>query len=185
MGKVALVAIAFFAIWGGATFQRGCHDARLSLTHLTYWDKRDMRTTVAIVPQKRYLMAPDSLSVPVTGEERWNSRNEQAERERLDKTFSVPTPSDTASIARGELKFKRTCIPCHGLTMKGDGPVIAKFIPPPDLLGPTDRARSDGFIYGYIRHGGAVMPSYGAQVTAQEAYDLIHYIRHMQQTQPR
>jgi len=29
------------------------------------------------------------------------------------------------------------------------------------------------------------MPSYGAQVTAQEAYDLINYLRHMQQTSPR
>ena len=185
MGKLALVGIAFVAIWGGATLQRGCHDATLSLTHLAYWDKRDMRHTVVIEPQKMFLMAPDSMSVPVTGEERWNPRNEQAERERLDKTFTVPTPSDSASIARGELKFKRTCIPCHGLSLKGDGPVIAKYIPPPDLLGPTDRARSDGFIYGYIRHGGAVMPSYGAQVTASEAWDLIHYVRDQQRKNPR
>jgi mono/diheme cytochrome c family protein len=185
MGKATLVVIAFVAIWSGATFQRGCHDAGVSLTHLTYWDKRDMRSTVVIEPQKTFLMLPDSLSVPVTGKERWNAANEQAERDRLDRSFSVPTPSDSVSIARGELKFKRTCVPCHGLSMKGDGPVIAKYIPPPDLLGPTTRARSDGFIYGYIRHGGAVMPSYAAQVTAQEAYDLIHYIRHMQKTQPR
>jgi mono/diheme cytochrome c family protein len=185
MVKTSLVILAFLAIWGGATVSRGCHDASLSLTHLTYWDKRDMRYTVAPLPQKVYMADPDSMSVPINGIERWNAANETAERERLDKTFVVPTASDTASVARGELKFKRTCIPCHGLGLKGDGPVIAKFIPPPDLLGPTTRARSDGFIYGYIRHGGAVMPSYGAQVTAQEAYDLIHYIRYMQKTQPR
>jgi len=185
MVKGGLLLVAFFALWSGATFQRGCKDLTGSVAHLMYFDKRDMRSTVVIVPQKRYLMGPDSLSVPVTGRERWNAAQEQVERDRLDKSFVVPTAADTGSLTRGELKFKRTCVPCHGLSMKGDGPVIAKYIPPPDLLGATTRARSDGFIYGYIRHGGAVMPSYGAQVTAQEAYDLIHYIRHMQQTQPR
>ena len=44
------------------------------------------------------------------------------------------------------------------------------------------RDRKDGYIYSYIRHGGVVMPSYGAQVTSQEAWELIAYIRHMQQT---
>ena len=44
---------------------------------------------------------------------------------------------------------------------------------------------SDGFIYAYTRHGGAIMPSYGAQVTPQEAYDLINFIRSMQKKSPR
>jgi hypothetical protein len=29
------------------------------------------------------------------------------------------------------------------------------------------------------------MPSYGAQVTDTEAWDLIHYIRHLQKVSPR
>lgn len=184
MAKAALI-LAFVAIWGGATLQRGCKDLTTSLTHLTYWNKRDMRSTVALAPQRMFMMTPDSLSVPVTGRERWDAANEQAERDRLNRSFVVPTAADSNSIVRGELVYQYTCVPCHGLSMKGDGPVIAKFLPAPDLLGPTTRARSDGFIYGYIRHGGAIMPSYGAQVSAQEAYDLIHYLRHMQKTQPR
>ena len=60
----------------------------------------------------------------------------------------------------------------------------AKYIPPPNLLAAQTRGRTDGFIYGYIRHGGAVMPNYGAIVTAQEAYDLINYIRSMQKKSP-
>jgi mono/diheme cytochrome c family protein len=79
----------------------------------------------------------------------------------------------------------RTCVPCHGASLRGDGPVVAKYIPPPDLLAAMTRGRSDGYIYAYIRHGGAVMPNYGALVTAHEAYDLINYIRHEQKTHPR
>jgi mono/diheme cytochrome c family protein len=69
--------------------------------------------------------------------------------------------------------------------MAGDGPVAALFMPPPDLLAEPTRLRKDGYIYSYIRHGGAVMPSYGAQVTAEEAWNLVNYIRHMQKTSPR
>jgi mono/diheme cytochrome c family protein len=180
----ALVVLAFLALLGSPGTPRSCQDVKTAFLK-PYPRERDMRHTVGLVPNKAILRAPDSLSVPVTGRERWNAANEAAERERLDKTFVIPEASDDSSIARGQRKFMRTCVPCHGATLKGDGPVSAKFIPPPDLLGPMTRGRSDGFIYAYIRHGGAVMPSYGALVSAHEAYDLIHYIRHMQKTSPR
>ena len=87
--------------------------------------------------------------------------------------------------SRGERKFMRTCKPCHGPIMKGDGPVAAMFMPPPDLLAETTRNRKDGYIFSYIRHGGMVMPPYGAQVTVAEAWDVIHYLRSMQKSTPR
>ena len=173
---VALVVIAL-ATWG--TPRQGCLDAKNSLTHLLYFPKRDMRATVALRPQRAITLLPDSVSVPITG------REVARDRDQMSATFRNPVPSDQASVSRGERKFQRTCVPCHGTTMAGNGPVAAKFVPPPDLLGATTRGRPDGFIYYYIRHGGAIMPSYGAQVTAEEAYDLINYIRHMQSTSPR
>jgi len=55
-------------------------------------------------------------------------------------------------------------------------------VPPANMMSPGTMARTDGYMYRYIRFGGAVMPSYGAQVTAEEAYDVIHYIRSMQKS---
>ena len=187
MVKSILLVMGFVAMLGGAVFERGCRDLKSSLTHLPYYKTRDMRTSIMLVPQHTYLKAPDSLSVPVGGRELWNTAPgmEASERARLDKTFTNPQAADDSSIARGARKFMRTCVPCHGMSLKGDGPVSAKYIPPPDLLAAMTRGRSDGYIYGYIRHGGAVMPSYGALVTAHEAYDLINYIRHEQKTNPR
>ena len=49
----------------------------------------------------------------------------------------------------------------------------------------TTRARTDGYIYRYIRFGGAVMPAYGAQVTAEQAWNLVHYVRSMQGKNPQ
>jgi mono/diheme cytochrome c family protein len=77
------------------------------------------------------------------------------------------------------------CVPCHGATLVGDGPVAALFMPPPDLLAEATRNRTDGFIFSYIRHGGVVMPRYGQSVSAKEAWDLVNYLRHEQRTNPR
>ena len=187
MLRGVLLILGFFAILGGSVVERGCRDLHQSLTHLQYFSKRDMRATVGIVPQQTWLKAPDSLSVPTTGKELWNPDPalQLAERTRLEKSFVNPQAADDSSIARGQRKYMRTCVPCHGLSLQGNGPVAAKFIPPPDLLAAMTRGRSDGYIYAYIRHGGAVMPNYGALVTAHETYDVINYIRHEQKTNPR
>jgi len=171
LGFIALVTV------GGPA--QGCRDMIQSATTLAYFPKRDMRHTVALLPNKTSMRVPDSLSVPVGG------REPAFNRDLLVATWRNPVASSDSSIARGERKFMRTCVPCHGATMQGNGPVAARFIPPPDLLNASSRGRSDGFIFAYIRHGGAVMPGYGAQVTEQEAGDLINYIRHQQRTNPR
>jgi mono/diheme cytochrome c family protein len=193
MLKTALgvVIFAVLTIFTASTAQRGCQDSMKSATHWSYYPIRDMRSTVAFTPQKGSLRAPDSLSVPVQGMERVPVGASGQALAGLDLTnyyaerLANPVASDDSSIARGQRKFMRTCIPCHGTGMKGDGPVAARFMPPPDLMGASARARKDGFIYSYIRNGGAIMPSYGAMVTAQEAWDLVNYIRHMQQVSPR
>ena len=85
----------------------------------------------------------------------------------------------------GDSLFRTICWTCHGKTMVGDGPVSAKFVPPPDLLAQMTRERTDGYMYRYMRHGGAIMPAYGNLLSAHDAWSLVHYIRHMQKTSPR
>jgi mono/diheme cytochrome c family protein len=174
------------------TAQQGCQDLKRSWTRLDYYDVRDMRRTVVLNPQKIAMLAPDTLAVPTSGRDVDNdylrdpNHNAVDLATRLGDQLKDPTEGATdSSIARGERKFGKTCMPCHGKVMAGDGPVAAMFMPPPDLLAQTTRDRKDGYIFSYIRHGGMVMPSYGAQVTAAEAWDLIHYLRSMQKTSPR
>ena len=174
------------------TAQQGCQDLKRSWTRLDYYDVRDMRRTVVLNPQKIAMLSPDTLAVPTTGRDVDNdylrdpNHNAVDLATRLGDQLKDPTEGATdSSIARGERKFGKTCMPCHGKVMAGDGPVAAMFMPPPDLLAQTTRDRKDGYIFSYIRHGGMVMPSYGAQVTAAEAWDLIHYLRSMQKSSPR
>lgn len=167
------------------SIRNGVRDAWLAVTHWTYYPVRDMRGTVGFVPQHKAMLPPPLESVPRTGKERTDGLEGIELADRNAAILVNPIAADDSSIARGERKFNRTCMPCHGRTMLGDGPVAAMFMPPPDLLGEATRNRRDGYIYSYIRHGGAVMPAYGAQVTPEEAWNLVNYLRSMQRQSPR
>jgi mono/diheme cytochrome c family protein len=189
---IGLVLLGLLTIMVATSTQQGCIDVKRAWTKLDYYPIRDMRRTIAIMPQKFSMRPPDTLSVPVQGRDvdadymRNPDHNLVDLATKLAASTTDPTGGATdSSIARGERKFKITCVPCHGPKMESNGPVAPMFMPPPDLLAQATRERKDGYIFSYIRHGGAVMPSYGAQVTAAEAWDLIHYIRHMQKVSPR
>jgi len=175
-----LLAVGVLALFTGGP-GRGCQDLRRSATTFRYPAIRDMRRSIVLKPQKGVVLLPDSLSVPVGGRER------DPGRDVLAATLVNPTrPADLdASVRRGDVEFHRICQHCHGATLKGDGAVAALFMPPPDLLAAATRARTDGYIYSYIRHGGVVMPAHGAQVTREQAWDVINYLRHMQKVSPR
>ena len=177
-----LFAIGMIALWS-ASFQQGCEDLKKSVTHLTYYPIRDMRQTVVIDPQRTVFRNPDSLSVPTIGRDRYTF--DTAPYEIAGAKISNPIAGQETSVVRGDSLFHRICTPCHGKSMAGDGLVIANYIPPPDLLAEDSRGRSDGYMYMYMRHGGAVMPSYGNALSSRDAWDLINYIRHMQKVSPR
>lgn len=183
MPRLALgfLGIAVLTIFTATTAQQGCKDLIHSNTHWSYYPYRDMRSTVGVPPQKVVMLAPDPASVPVGGID-FAGEEAPYERNQLRKN---PTPSSDSSIARGARIAGGLCMPCHGKTLAGDGPVAAKFMQPPDLLAEPTRQRTDGFIYSYMRFGGVVMPSYGAQLTAQQAWDVVNYLRHQQRTNPR
>ena len=176
-----IAIVGLLALWG-VSFQQGCKELTTSLTRLNYYPIRDMRQTVVIDPQRTTFGAPDSLSVPIHGRDVY--RDDPAPYEVAGAKLVAP-PSTPASVARGDSLFRTVCWSCHGKTMIGDGPVSALFVPPPDLLAENSRGRTDGFMYMYMRHGGAIMPSYGNMLTTHDAWSLVHYIRHMQATKPR
>jgi mono/diheme cytochrome c family protein len=180
-GVIAVVMVLFNL----GSCSQGLKDAQLALTHLNYYPLRDMRKTVALVPNHTVTRGPDAESVPVNGRESSYGLEGIELATRLGGSLQNPIAMDDSVVARGERKFIKTCVPCHGKSLAGDGPVAALFMPPPDLLAEATRQRADGYLYSYIRHGGVVMPSYGAQVTAEEAWLLVNYIRHMQTVSPR
>jgi len=97
--------------------------------------------------------------------------------EAASKLTNPVDPTD-ASLARGQELYETYCTVCHGPQGRGDGPVVPKFIRPPDLHG-ASTGYSDGYIYALIVNGRGNMPSYN-RIGADERWDLIHYLRKLQ-----
>ncbi len=86
------------------------------------------------------------------------------------------------SIALGKRKFLTFCSPCHGNQADGDSRLRGQFPSPPSLH--TQRAIDfpDGRIYHVITNGQNAMPSYAAQVTREERWSIVNYIRVLQRS---
>lgn len=92
-----------------------------------------------------------------------------------------PVSITTHAIESGQDLFNTFCFPCHGKQGRGDGPVIKKGFYPVDLTSPGVKARTDGYIYSYIRYGGLVMmPTYREFISLDEAWEIVAYVRKLQ-----
>jgi mono/diheme cytochrome c family protein len=101
-------------------------------------------------------------------------------REDAARLLKNPVRPTAGSVEHGRQLFLIYCAVCHGPDARGMGPVAPKFIPPPDLTLPMFRERADGFIYGTIRSGGALMPPFAEVLSPDERWDLVNFIRSLQ-----
>src|SRR5207237_8245961 len=89
-----------------------------------------------------------------------------------------PVAPDARSLLNGRKYFTINCAVCHGYGGKGDGPVVAKGFPGIPLVGPASPApgRTDGYIWGMIRNGGGLMPSYD-RIDELYSCDVVYSVR--------
>ena len=84
------------------------------------------------------------------------------------------------NLKLGEQKFLTFCSPCHGNFGDGDSRLRGQFPNPPSLHSTRVREFSDGMIYHIITNGQNVMPSYASQITREERWAIVNYIRVLQ-----
>ena len=90
-----------------------------------------------------------------------------------------PTPVSDSSLANGRRHYQINCAVCHGATGAGNGPVTTFGLPAPSLLTDITRNRSDGYIYGIIRNGRGLMPTYN-RIEDMDRWDVVNYLRGLQ-----
>ena len=86
-------------------------------------------------------------------------------------------------LDRGQQKFLTYCSPCHGNFGRGDSRLQGQFPNPPTLLSDKVRSWPDGSIYHVITEGQNAMPSYASQVSREDRWAIIQYIRALQRAQ--
>ncbi len=88
-------------------------------------------------------------------------------------------PTQTV-IARGRDRYLTYCSPCHGNFGRGDSRLQGQFPNPPTLHSDKVRAWPDGSIYHVITEGQNVMPGYASQLSRDDRWAVVHYLRVLQ-----
>jgi mono/diheme cytochrome c family protein len=90
-----------------------------------------------------------------------------------------PTPVSDASLANGRKYFQINCSVCHGGRAMGDGPATKFGMPGINLTTDLTKGRTDGYIFGMIRNGRGLMPSYD-RIEEMDRWDVVNYLRALQ-----
>ena len=100
--------------------------------------------------------------------------------ETPDMYLSNPLIPTEDNLKLGKKKFLTFCSPCHGNFGDGDSRLHGQFPNPPSLHSPRIRQFEDGRIYHVITNGKNVMPSYSSQITREERWAIVNYVRVLQ-----
>jgi mono/diheme cytochrome c family protein len=95
-----------------------------------------------------------------------------------------PVPADEVSLQRGALLFSFHCVPCHGPTGEGDGPVVDFWQEgrrhPANLTEDRFREYPDGILYNVITQGLGGMPPLRESMTERQYWDVINFVHTLQ-----
>jgi mono/diheme cytochrome c family protein len=98
-----------------------------------------------------------------------------------------PIPPNSDSVAAGQALFATDCVPCHGASGKGDGPVGLTLNPrPADLtLHAIPGVHTDAQLFEWISDGfpGSRMPAFRSVLSDTDRWNLVNFIRTLAPTQ--
>lgn len=102
-----------------------------------------------------------------------------------DKTYVArnPLPVTKETLAQGQRKFDTYCAPCHDRTGSGRGIVPAKAVWVPGNLHDERIVHFvDGELYHVISLGRRTMPGYRYQISEQDRWAIVAYVRALQRS---
>lgn len=101
---------------------------------------------------------------------------------QLATTF--PFPINRAVMARGQERFAIFCTPCHGALGNGRGMIVDRGLKQPPSFH-IDRLRESppGHYFDVITNGLGAMQDYSAQISVEDRWAIVAYIRALQLSQ--
>ena len=93
-----------------------------------------------------------------------------------------PLPINAALLKRGQQRFTINCSPCHGATADGNGITkkIGAMLVVANLHDKRIVEMADGELFFVITNGRNNMGAYGANVTVEDRWAIIAYLRALQ-----
>ncbi|MBN1212720.1 MAG: cytochrome c [candidate division Zixibacteria bacterium] len=86
-------------------------------------------------------------------------------------------------LKRGRERFDIYCSPCHSRVGDGRGIMVTRgYVPPPSFHDDRLRSMPDGQIFDVITNGIRNMPSYRHQITPDDRWAIVAYLRALQRS---
>jgi mono/diheme cytochrome c family protein len=142
--------------------------------HVVTWES--LRTDSLVV------RGSPQFSVPTTGTAMAGYQvSYTANFPQIDSLAAIPnpTPINAASLANGRKHYQINCAVCHGDRGDGTGSVVKFGLPAPSLLLDATKNRTDGYLFGMIRNGRGLMPTYN-RIEEPDRWDVVNYVRALQ-----
>ncbi|MCG6957755.1 MAG: DUF3341 domain-containing protein [Gemmatimonadetes bacterium] len=100
------------------------------------------------------------------------------------KALMNPLPVTDSVLERGRTQFDIHCAVCHDRLGTGKAWLDSTYkAQPTDLQSSTVRDASDGYLYWVISRGFASMPAYAADISPDDRWAIIRYVRALQRSQ--
>ena len=160
--------------------------------YLTYWGTKLFPVTVPMVhmldqprldPQRESSFFKDGfgMRMPVPGTVARGHLPFTLTSEDDAAILVNPLPRTESVLKMGRQGFMTYCSVCHGVLGNGVPTLSAAYeAKPANLVARTVREFPDGKIYGVIRLGKNAMPSYAGQLSEDERWAVVHYVRVLQ-----
>ena len=171
--------------------QRAAALAALAATCALAGCRQDMHNQPKFYPQRGTSFFADNRSV------RPQVQNTVARNQLHEDTYmytglgadgkegdGMPLPVTAELVARGQEQYNVFCTPCHSRVGNGAGMIVQRGYRPAGNFH-TDRLRNAplGHFYSVIANGYGAMPEYGTQVTMEDRWAIVAYIRALQLSQ--
>jgi len=96
----------------------------------------------------------------------------------------LPFAVDEQVLNRGQERYNIFCTPCHDATGTGRGMVVQRgYRQPPSFHDERLRNSPAGYFFDVMTSGFGAMPDYRAQISAQDRWAIVAYIRALQLSQ--
>ncbi len=94
----------------------------------------------------------------------------------------IPIPVDRPLVEKGRTNFETYCGTCHGILGDGVSVVADKMSlrKPPSLHEQRIRDFPPGKVFATVRQGFGLMPSYAVQLSIEETWGVVAYVRALQ-----
>jgi len=148
-------------------------------TQMQYSPASQSQTANPVLPYQMTAQPAVAGTVP-RGFRPFHYGSEPAEADRAGRELKNPFPATSENLARGQYVFSNYCTVCHGATGAGDGPIIPKYPNPPAYQTEKSKSLPDGAMFHVITLGRNNMPPHAAQVSADDRWKAILYIRKLQ-----